>query len=170
MASTSQLSIFSEVDVQLKCALYPRQMGNMLDAVKAQINSMLFNFNHELQGIPLFYGDIVIPKGKEYCRILGEHHWLHLDVSTKIIIFTPTKGAVLKGQVTSVSAEHVALLIFGVVNASISKEQLKSYVFSPTLQRWEGLHASVCEGDSMDISILSHFHNNGIIQIQAAPV
>ena len=169
-SSTSDLSIFSEVDISLQCALYPRQMANMMEAVETQINAMLFNFNHELGGIPLFYNDITIPTGKEQCRILGEHSWLHLEVSTKMIIFTPTKGAVLRGHVTSVSSEHVALLVFGVVNASVSKELLKSsYVFNAELQRWEGVGLSISEGDMMDIAIQSHFHNNGIIQIHASP-
>ena len=63
---------------------------------------MLFRYNDSVEGIPLSYSQLKFPKGKEYGRILAEHYWLHVDVTTKLLVFKPEIGMSLTGKITKV--------------------------------------------------------------------
>ena len=100
---SKDLSPFREVDVVLKCALLPSQIEFPLDGVKYQLNEMLFRYNYDLQGIPVSYSQIVFEKGKDCGRIMGEMPSVHIDISTKLMVFQPTIGQQLFGKITKVT-------------------------------------------------------------------
>jgi DNA-directed RNA polymerase subunit E'/Rpb7 len=95
-------SPFYKADITLKAALFPTSAPMPMEAVKKQLNDLLFKYNDELNGVPMAYSELSIPKGKEYARIIGETFWLHVDVNTKLLVFKPEAGAVLKGTVVKV--------------------------------------------------------------------
>ncbi len=103
-------NIFHQSSVLVKACLSPADSANPLDAVKRQFNSMLFKYSEIMDGIPLAYTDLKLPVGKEYCRINGEHPWLHLDVLTNVLLFRPSIGSQLNGKITVVSHLFKSLL------------------------------------------------------------
>ena len=96
------MSEFNKVEIVLKVALLPSSTNFPLEAVKRQLNLMLFRYNDSVEGIPLSYSQLKFPKGKEYGRILAEHYWLHDDVTTKLLVFKPEIGMPLTGKITKV--------------------------------------------------------------------
>ena len=100
--SDEKESPFYKADITLKAALFPTNAAMPMEAVKKQLNDLLFKYNDDLNGVPMAYGELTIPKGKEYARIIGETFWLHVDVNTKLLVFKPEAGAVLKGTVVKV--------------------------------------------------------------------
>ena len=101
-SAVSDRYCFHNVDVMLKVALQPLYSSQPLDAVKQQLNNMLYKYSESLEGIPLSFSDISFPKGKEYARIMADQFWLHVDVCTKILIFKPVVGQTIRGKASKV--------------------------------------------------------------------
>ena len=116
---------FFTSSIVLKVALSPSAAEFPLDAVKQQLNDMLFQYDEEIgvicnpstspsltlthlqlrftiDGVPLAYSDLKYPLGKEYGRIRGEHPWVHVDLCTKVTFFRPLVGCVIEGKITQV--------------------------------------------------------------------
>jgi hypothetical protein len=98
------MSEFKKVEITLKVALLPANTRHPMEAVTKQLNSILFKYNEEVEGIPLSFSELKFPKGKEYGRILAEQYWLHVDVATKLLVFQPEIGMPLVGKVNKVSS------------------------------------------------------------------
>jgi DNA-directed RNA polymerase I subunit RPA43 len=130
-------SAFDEVNLSLKVALLPMNSEQPLEAVKSQLNEMLLKYNEQLQGVPLTYSTLKFPEGKEYARILGEYHWLHVDVDTVMLVFKPRVGMVLKGTINQCSDSHISMLVYGMFNASISGDDMKKHFkFNKAENKW----------------------------------
>ncbi len=97
-----ELSSFRLVEILLKVAILPIYTAHPMDAVKQQLNSILFKFSEEMQGIPLSYSTIDFPKGKEYGRIMNDQPWVHVDILTNLVVFVPTIGDRMKGKISRV--------------------------------------------------------------------
>lgn len=52
--------------------------------------------------------------------IQNESPYMHLNVQVESLVFAPTQDLILDGTVSKVSPSHVALLVDGLFNASIS--------------------------------------------------
>ncbi len=98
-------SPFKVLDSIVKVALLPVHTEYPLEAVKEQINEMLFRYHEDLAGIPLVYSDLHLPPSKEYGRIMNELPWIHIDVMAKILLFQPENGQILTGQINKVSCD-----------------------------------------------------------------
>lgn len=96
------MSEFTKVEIVLKVALLPSSSSFPLEAVKRQLNNMLFKYNESVSGVPICFSELKFPKGKEYGRILAEHHWLHVDVTTKLLVFKPEIRMLISGRVMKV--------------------------------------------------------------------
>jgi hypothetical protein len=99
------MSEFKKVEIVLKVALLPASTKYPIDDVKRQLNSMLFKYNEEVEGIPLSFSQLKFPRGKEYGRIIAEQFWLHVDVTTKLLVFKPEIGMKLEGVINKVSLQ-----------------------------------------------------------------
>ena len=132
---------------------------------------MLLNYNEDVQGVPISFSDLNFPPGKEYARILAEQYWLHVDVTTTFLVFKPTIGSTLCGQINKVSDSHVSLLIFGMFNASISSDELvKKYTFNFVLDGWESIQGQegLLVGDLVDCVVLGLQHGNGVLNMNVS--
>ena len=101
--TTMTTNAFCEADIVLKVALVPAEASEPLEAVKRQLNAMLFKFSEEVGGVPLTYSELKFPKGREFGRIAGEHYWVHVDIMTTLLLFKPIIGKTLTGEITKVS-------------------------------------------------------------------
>ena len=93
---------FRQVDANLQLALLPLHMEYPLNAVKEQLNNMLFRYWDDLQGVPILYTRIHFPPGKECGRIMGELPWIHVDANISLIVFQPRIGQLLHGKINKV--------------------------------------------------------------------
>lgn len=160
-------SAFKLCEIMLKIALSPINMSFPLDAIKQQLNSMLFKYNSEVSGIPISYSSIKLPQGQEYGRIYGEKPWIHIDVTTKLLIFQPVVGLIMKGKINKVADSHVSLLIHGMFNASISGDVMKTkYVYNNTNKSWDG-DGDLVEGDIISFKVGHIQHSQGVLNIDA---
>lgn len=96
-------SSLKSVETLLKIAILPSESEKPMDAVKAQLNNMLFSYNEDLQGVPMVYYDIKLPPRKEYGRIMNDSYWLHIDILVKVLLFQPQAGQAVVGQINKVS-------------------------------------------------------------------
>jgi hypothetical protein len=95
-------SPFKAAEVVVKVSLEPQKSGGVMIAVKEKLNNILFKYNEDVQGVPILYDELSFVPGKHYARIFGEYPWLHVDVRTTFLVFQPTVGQLLKGQVNKV--------------------------------------------------------------------
>ena len=124
------MSEFKKVEIVLKVALLPASTKYPIDDVKRQLNSMLFKYNEEVEGIPLSFSQLKFPRGKEYGRIIAEQFWLHVDVTTKLIVFKPEIGITLEGVINKVrQQERCGVRKLSVTNRSNSEILLISLRF-----------------------------------------
>lgn len=93
---------FQSVEVNLKVAIQPVYSAKPIDAVKDQLNNLLFKYSESIGGVPLSFSELSFAKGKEYARIMSDQFWLHVDVSTKLVVFKPTVGQRIQGKVNKV--------------------------------------------------------------------
>lgn len=100
------MSEFKKVEIVLKVALLPASTKYPIDDVKRQLNTMLFKYNEEVEGIPLSFSQLKFPRGKEYGRIIAEQFWLHVDVTTKLLVFKPEIGMMLEGVINKVTLQE----------------------------------------------------------------
>jgi DNA-directed RNA polymerase subunit E'/Rpb7 len=93
---------FQSVDVNLKVAIQPVYSAEPIDAVKQQLNNLLFKYSESIGGVPLSFSELSFPKGKEYARIMSDQFWLHVDVCTKLVVFKPRVGQKIQGKINKV--------------------------------------------------------------------
>eukprot|EP01038_Epipyxis_sp_PR26KG_P006694 gene6694-9183_t len=159
-------SLISNIKVTLKATVAPTSSSNPLQSVKAQIHQLLFKYNETLNAIPLSYTSLEFPKDKKYARILGDQPWLHIDIVTNFVAFTPTIGKTVIGKIKKVSDSYIAILVLGMFNASIGSEELrKVYTFDSSNQTWNSSSKSLKSDDFVEFIIVSCQHKSGVINI-----
>ena len=159
---------FTQNKIQLKVALTPQQSAAPIEGIKSQLNRMLLKYNDEVGGVPITYTGISFPPGKEYGRILGEHPWIHVDVTTTMLVFQPAVGLTVRGKINKVSDSYMSLLVFGMFNANISEEELaKSYTFKGETNQWYNADddSALVDGDIVECYVASFQHANGVLSL-----
>jgi hypothetical protein len=100
---TAVVPYLQSVETQIQVALSPSQIEQPLQAVKVQLNKLLFKFHDKLGGIPLSYGDFLFPEGKKYGRFISDQPWVHIDILCQLTVFRPTAGDKIIGKISKVS-------------------------------------------------------------------
>mmetsp|Transcript_26983 Transcript_26983/g.50417 ORF Transcript_26983/g.50417 Transcript_26983/m.50417 type:complete len:179 (+) Transcript_26983:46-582(+) len=171
MPASSSTSLKS-VETLLKLVILPSESEKPMDAVKAQLNNMLFSYNEDLDGVPMVYYDIKLPPGKEYGRILNDSPWLHIDILVKLLLFQPTRGLIATGQINKLTDSHISLLVHGVFNVTISETELQSrnYSYNESTNSWDSDQFSFSEGDYMEFRTLSCQQSYGVFFLDGSPI
>lgn len=160
------MEAFEQSRVLLKVALVPQNCQSPIDAIKKQLNSMLLKYIDDMKGVPITFSDIGFPPGKEYGRILGEQPWIHVDVHTTMLMFKPCVGLILKGRISKISESHTSLLVLGILNASISSDDMSTkYIFNDSNCSWESAQGNLVEGDLMECKVVNFQHANGVLSL-----
>lgn len=163
--STVKMS-FVNLEIQLQVAISPEHLHKPFEAIAKQLNTLLFRYNDDFQGIPISYSKCKLPKTKSYGRVIGEMPWIHYDVDTKLLIFKPIIGSIIKGKICKATETHLSLLVHGMFNASISGDNVAAkYSFNNSTATWESAlgDAMIAEGDFIDFCIMSVQHNAGVL-------
>ena len=103
-------SPFKEIDVILKIALLPIELGDIHNAIQKKLNNMLYLYSYEMQSVPLMYSELKFDKDQELGRVLGEMPWIHVNVGTKMTVFHPTAGCTLQGKINKVMSIYVVVI------------------------------------------------------------
>ena len=158
---------FSQSRISLKVALLPAESANPIDGIKQQLNKMLLKYSDELNGVPITFSDIQFPPGKEYGRIIGERPWIHVDVATTMLVFTPSVGLTVRGRVNKISDNYMSLLLFGMFNANVSGDEMSEhYTYDHDENKWvSDVQGSLDEGDMIECKISSFQHANGVLSL-----
>ena len=158
---------FVESRVITKVALRPHHGGNMIAAVKGQLNDMLLKYSEDIEGVAVSYSDLELPKGMEYGRIIGAEPWVHVDLRATMVVFRPIRGLRLMGMVSQVSDSHVSLLVYGMFNASLSAQDLsKHYTYNYEYVTWESNELGEIQiNDHLDITIQSFQQAHGVLNL-----
>ena len=98
----AEISHFEVCDSLLKVALLPSQFEFPVEAVKQQLNGLLFRFHHQLQCVPIAYTRIIFPKDRKFGRIIGELPMIHIDIKTRLLVFRPIIGQEMIGRIIQV--------------------------------------------------------------------
>ncbi len=77
---------FRTVEATLKVALHPSQIDRPFEAVQQYINSLLFRYHEDLEGVPVLYSGLKFQNDELYGRILDEFPWIHVDAMCNITI------------------------------------------------------------------------------------
>jgi len=162
----SSCSHFQKCSISMKIALMPAHIGNQFSAIKATLNSFLFKYNLDLDGIPMIYEEIKTTKGNEHSRIIGEQPFLHQNITTNVVIFKPVVGEFITGTVKSISSTVISLLVYGMFNASISCSQIaKNYTYNENSNSWESPDGDMSEGDVVTFKVLKYEHADDLLHI-----
>lgn len=108
-AMTSIVPYMQLVETGFQIALSPAQINHPLEAVKGQLNKLLFRYHDKLAGIPLCYGEFLFPEGKKYGRFHADHPWVHIDITCNLLVFRPSVGDRIVGRVNKVSHDQLKL-------------------------------------------------------------
>lgn len=120
---------FQQFDLVLKATVKPCDTADPIGAIRRQLNSLLFTYDDYIEGVPLSYGSLNLPRGQEYGRFIADQYWVHVDVSASVLAFKPTRGKFIEGRVISVARSGLSLLVLSLFNASISDRLLERASF-----------------------------------------
>ncbi|GAB5034241.1 rna polymerase rpb7 domain containing partial [Nannochloropsis oceanica] len=132
---------FQEQQVIFKLALLPHAMEDMEQHVRSKLHTLLMKYNEDAGGVLLAIYHIRQPPARRFATILHDLPFLHVQVEAMALVFTPTPGSVVTGEVIKVTGTHVALLVYGLFNAAIAREDMPD-----ALEYVSGRGEWVCNG------------------------
>ncbi len=103
------MSVYKEMEVTVKIALLPQELGDIISAIRKKMDAMLFTYSFELQAVPLMFSDLKFD-GQSVGKVIAEIPWIHIDVETKVLVFCPVTGGVVQGKVNQVSYYEFLIL------------------------------------------------------------
>jgi len=99
-------------------------MEDLEHHVQSKLHKLLMKYNDDAGGVLLSLSHLRLPPSRRFATILQDLPFLHVQVEATALVFTPTPGSVLTGEVIKVTGTHVALLVHGLFNAAIAKEDM----------------------------------------------
>ncbi|EWM25972.1 twist neighbor [Nannochloropsis gaditana] len=130
---------FQEQRVLFKLALLPDAMGNLEESIHEKLHGMLMKYNQDVGGILLTLSQVRFPPSRRFASMMGDLPHLHVRVEATSLVFTPEPGMSLTGVVIKVTSTHVALLVYGLFNAAIAREDMPdAYAFDYDREAWVG--------------------------------
>ena len=127
--------------MQLQC----HELSNPDAAVQRVVNAGLFKWDSELGACPIKSSKVGIVK--ENGDILDELPFVLAAVQAKYTCFSPRPGCLLQGTVVDFSEEHIGtaglpdLLVFGLFNATVKREDIDSLKFQSEVRAGQQLCA-----------------------------
>jgi DNA-directed RNA polymerase subunit E'/Rpb7 len=99
-------------------------MEDLEHHVQSKLHKLLMKYNDDACGVLLSLSHLRLPPARRFASILQDLPFLHVQVEATALVFTPTPGSVLTGEVIKVTGTHVALLVHGLFNAAIAREDM----------------------------------------------
>lgn len=99
-------------------------MEDLEQHVRRKLHTLLMKYNDDAGGVLLSLSHLRLPPARRFATILQDLPFLHVHVEATALVFTPTPGSVVTGEVIKVTGTHVALLVHGLFNAAIAREDM----------------------------------------------
>ncbi|KJE96309.1 hypothetical protein CAOG_006651 [Capsaspora owczarzaki ATCC 30864] len=115
-------SPFREINVRLYIHLLPHHAGRFNAAVHDHMNKLLMKYHEDLEGVVIAYSNVRLQQ--ENGVILADNPHIHFYVSATLLVLCPIIGNKLVGQVDKIGVDHIGLLIYGTLNASIPRDSI----------------------------------------------
>lgn len=106
--------------VRVHLSLSPQSLGDESQGVTSELDSRLFRYHRDFDGMLLAYTDVRILGGDSYH--IDEWGNTHLSVRIQAYIFRPVKGVVVVGTVTDKNSTHIGCLLFDEIRVSVSSQ------------------------------------------------
>lgn len=111
---------FRELSVHLWMSLSPCYIGDIQRGVNEMLNRQLMKYLDSVHGVVISYSDLEVLQHSG--KILYDTPYIHFTVGARMVVFSPIIGSRLVGVVNKIGVDHIGLLVFGVFNASVTKE------------------------------------------------
>lgn len=110
-------SSFTECTARLTVTLAPVHSQDPWVGIYETLNNMLLRFVPQVRGVVLSYSKV--KSQSKTALIMFDSPYSQLDISAKLLLWRPTSGMTLKGQINVQSPDHIGLLLWDTFNASI---------------------------------------------------
>jgi DNA-directed RNA polymerase subunit E'/Rpb7 len=139
-------------------------------SIEDSLRHFLLRYVNGVGGVVLAFDNV---EWQGQGSILNEMPYIHYMVTCDVLALTPRQGAKLKGRVAPQSSfhSHLALLVMGYFNASISAKELRAagYEFDDEVEVWYDVKTSKslsidCE---VEFEVEKLHQSSGIISIDA---
>jgi len=117
-------SSLHQCECQVALYISPAYLLDPMAGIHDQLSRMLLKHSRSLNGVPLAFSKVSLVS--RHGAIRQDEPHIHLEVALSVLIFAPVVGQTLVGTVTRLAADHVALLVHGAFNASITKQPGRS--------------------------------------------
>ena len=117
--------------MQLQC----HELSNPEGSLKKIIDKTLFKWDAELAACPIKSSKVSIVKADG--DIMDEMPFVYAWVEVKYTCFMPKPGCVVQGRVVDYSESHIDMLVYGLFNSIIRREDIKGMVFNNEVLAYE---------------------------------
>ncbi|KAL3685482.1 hypothetical protein R1sor_003504 [Riccia sorocarpa] len=118
--------------------VHPSRAANVKQGVHEILNSLLLKYNEEFDGVVLAYlKSKILDKS---ARILaGLTPYFHVNLTAKLLIFSPSPGMLIEGKVNKVEKDYIGVVVLGLFNAAIGVSDIREDLYyneSPNGREW----------------------------------
>eukprot|EP00117_Sycon_ciliatum_P016652 scpid81822/ scgid15987/ DNA-directed RNA polymerase I subunit RPA43; Twist neighbor protein len=110
-------SSFVRVVVRERVALLPKCLDRVQHHVLEYLNARVLKYSESLHGVVVAYSSVRILQSTT--ALVAEDPHIRFDVEATVTVFRPVVGSVLKGQLSKISMDVAACLVYKCFNASI---------------------------------------------------
>ncbi|ORX41799.1 hypothetical protein BCR36DRAFT_407341 [Piromyces finnis] len=159
---------FKQVITRLVLKLSPCFASEPRKGVEEYLKKLLMRYVPEFDGIVIGYTNVqFLQKNAE---ILFDSPYFSVKVGVIFNLFTPQKNLEIVGKVNKVSADHIGLLLYGVVNASIPSDKIrkKNFKWDENSFAWKetfGERRKICNGCVMKFTIVDVLKANDMLTV-----
>jgi len=150
---------FKQVVTKLVIKLSPCFVSEPRKGVEEYLKKLLMRYVPEFDGIVISYTNVQFLE--KNAVILFDSPYFSVKVGVIFNLFSPKKNLEIVGKVNKVSADHIGLLLYGVVNASIPSDKIrkKNFKWDENSFAWKetfGDRRKICNGCVMRFTIVEY--------------
>eukprot|EP00898_Chlorokybus_atmophyticus_P004541 jgi/Chlat1/5088/Chrsp33S05112 len=114
-----------EVIASLRVDMHPSHAGPRFAAgLRSHLNKLLMRYNSGLGGVVLAYFDEKLAS-KDIPLLPGINPYFRVQLTARVLLFTPVVGSRLAGKVMTVPADFIGLLVLGVFSSTIPADSIR---------------------------------------------
>ena len=122
---------------RLRIELHPSKLNDIHAGVLSHLNSLLFKYQDDLEGIVMAWDKEVKVQKTAAASIHPYFPLVHIEVKTNMLLFKPKMGSMLVGKVIKVANDFIGILVLGLFNASIPADQIRGeFKYTSSQSAW----------------------------------
>jgi hypothetical protein len=159
---------FKQVVNRIVIKLSPCFTSEPRKGVEEYLKKLLMRYVPEFDGIVIGYTNIQFLQ--KNADILFDSPYFSVKVVVIFNLFSPKKNLEIVGKVNKVSADHIGLLLYGVVNASIPSDKIrkKNFKWDENSFAWKetfGDRRKICNGCVLRFTIVDVLKANDMLTV-----